>query len=243
MLNPEFWLDEEIAKLSAHARLLYMGLWGICDDHFATLPHRPDWIKVQVFPYEDADIDKLLGELEHCGKIIRFKFEGRVYFFLKNFFRHQKIDRPSKSKYPEYKPEYQLLAEDSTSTRSEVKIKEVKGSEAKVEVPPLTAKAQKASAIRSATREIINAFVKVDPKNKTYQNDRRQQDAAEFLIEEYTLEKVLEVIRLLPQTNKQPYFSKIFSPHDLKEKWESLKADFERHKRDRKRNAPAIIIS
>lgn len=52
MLNPEFWLDEEIAKLSPHARLLYMGLWGICDDNYATFPNRVEWIKAQIFPYE-----------------------------------------------------------------------------------------------------------------------------------------------------------------------------------------------
>lgn len=45
MLNPDFWLDEEIGSLTPFARLLYMGLWGICDDNYATLPDRPEWIK------------------------------------------------------------------------------------------------------------------------------------------------------------------------------------------------------
>ena len=55
MLNPEFWLDEELAKLSPYARLLYMGLWGICDDNYATFPNRPEWVKAQIFPYEKTD--------------------------------------------------------------------------------------------------------------------------------------------------------------------------------------------
>ena len=41
MLNSEFWLDEQLAMLPFEARLLYQGLWGLCDDHHATFPNRP----------------------------------------------------------------------------------------------------------------------------------------------------------------------------------------------------------
>lgn len=132
MLNPEFWLDEDVAKLSAHARLLYMGLWGICDDNYATFPNRPEWLKAQVFPYEGVDMGSLLKELEQAEKIIRFTIENKEFFYLKNFFKYQKIDRPSAPKYPEYTTTQQPLGEDSTSTRSEVKLKEDKLKEDKV---------------------------------------------------------------------------------------------------------------
>lgn len=123
MLNPEFWLDEEVAKLTPFARLLYMGLWGICDDNYATLPDRPDWIKAQIFPYEILDVSQLLKELEGVGKIIKFEEDGKPYWYVKNFFKYQKVDRPSAPKYPKYP---HSLGEDSTSTRSEVKRREVK---------------------------------------------------------------------------------------------------------------------
>lgn len=122
MLNPEFWLDEEVAQLSAHARLLYMGLWGICDDNYATLPNMPGWIKAQIFPYEEVDTKKLLKELQEVGKIIIFKVEEKEYWHIKNFFKYQKVDRPSNPKYPKFKAEYQVLAEYSPSTRPEVKL-------------------------------------------------------------------------------------------------------------------------
>src|SRR5277367_1067610 len=102
MLNPDFWLDEEVNSISPHARLLYMGLWGICDDNFATVPDRPEWIKLQVLPYDTVNARQLLDELSAIGKIVKFEHEGKGYWFIKNFFKHQRIDRPSKPKYPRY---------------------------------------------------------------------------------------------------------------------------------------------
>ncbi len=113
MLNPDFWIDEEVAKVSPHARLLYMGLWGICDDNYATLPDRPDWIKIQVFPYESVNTRELLNELSGIGKIVKFSYDGKDYWWLKNFLKHQTINRPSKPKYPPYKIKF---SEHSVST-------------------------------------------------------------------------------------------------------------------------------
>jgi hypothetical protein len=117
MLNPDFWLDEEVSAVSPHARLLYMGLWGICDDNYATLPDRPDWIKIQVFPYDSVNTRELLDELEKIGKIVKFEYDGKQYWYIKNFFKHQRIDRPSKPKYPKYSSPRVILDEPSTTTR------------------------------------------------------------------------------------------------------------------------------
>lgn len=136
MLNPEFWLDEELAAISPHARLLYMGLWGICDDHHATIPDKPAWIKIQVFPYEEVDIKSLLAELEGAGKLIKFESEDKNWWYLKNFLKHQKIDRPSKEKYAKYRPPRILLPEPSTSPRPELKeLKEKKEGFNKIKPP------------------------------------------------------------------------------------------------------------
>lgn len=126
MLNPEFWLDEEVAKLTPFARLLYMGLWGICDDNYATFPDRPEWIKAQVFPYDTVDIKKLLGELEKTVKIIPFEFENKKFWYLKNFFKHQRVEKPSKPKYPQYSGE---LPNYSPTTPAEAKRSKVKRKE------------------------------------------------------------------------------------------------------------------
>lgn len=127
MVDPDFFLDEEISEISPLARLLYIGLWTVCDDNYATLPYREQWIKVQVLPYESkADVGELLKELIGIGKIIPFNGEdGARYLWIKNFMKHQRIDKPSKPKYPEYKDTLRVLPEDSESTPVPLPPKEV----------------------------------------------------------------------------------------------------------------------
>lgn len=127
IIDPDYFLDEEVSSVSPLARILYVGLWTICDDNYATLPYREQWIKVQILPYENkADVSKLLDELIEIGKVIPFKAsDGLKYLYLKNFHKHQRIDKPSKPKYPEYQDTLRVLPEDSKSTPDKV-IKEVK---------------------------------------------------------------------------------------------------------------------
>lgn len=118
MIDPEFWLDEDLARLSAHARLLFIGTWNICDDNYATFPNKIGWLKYQVFPYETVNIPALLNELSRSGHIIRFVGkDGNDYWYIKNFFKYQIINRPSKPKYQPFDP---TLPEHSMSTHSEV---------------------------------------------------------------------------------------------------------------------------
>lgn len=103
MIDPEFFLDEDLAKLSPHARLLYIGSWTIADDNTFTFPHRPEWIKAQIFPYENVKITQLLHELVSKEKFIIFKNgDEKEYIFIKNMHKHQRIEKPSKQKYPAY---------------------------------------------------------------------------------------------------------------------------------------------
>lgn len=80
----------------------------------------------------------------------------------------------------------------------------------------------KTSKFNQLGSEIIKAFEIVDPKNKTYYNNTTQRSACDYLLKEYGLEEVLKRITVLPKTNKVPFFPKINSPNDLKEKWVKL---------------------
>lgn len=117
MIDPEFWLDEDLAKVSAYARLLYIGLWNICDDNYATFPEKLGWLKIQIFPYEEVNMGKLLQELSESGRILLFEQKGEKYYFIKNFFRYQRVDKPSLPKYPKYPG---LLQDYSPTTLAKV---------------------------------------------------------------------------------------------------------------------------
>lgn len=76
--------------------------------------------------------------------------------------------------------------------------------------------------------DIIKAFEEVNPACKTYYANKTQRSACDFLIEQYTLEKVLGVIGILNQIKGRDYFPTITTPLQLKEKWSALEVAIRR---------------
>ncbi|MFZ5559671.1 MAG: hypothetical protein ACOZAL_02675 [Patescibacteria group bacterium] len=172
MIDPNFFLDEELAKLSPHARLLYIGSWTIADDNVFTFPCRPGWIKVQLFPYEKRlDMIKLINELIESKHYILFESNGSKYIYIPTMKEHQKIERPSKQKYPCYdgSPNIpQLLTESSPNTLPEVKLIEEKLKEDKLNkigASPILKKEEKISLSPKEQRERIKKLVQPIVKN------------------------------------------------------------------------------
>jgi len=107
-VKPEFWDDRKLAKrTSRDARLLYIALWNLADE-WARLNGDPQWIKGQVFSYDDdltADsVAKLLEELENptLGAVVAYEVDGDPYLFLPKLAKHQRLE-PEKvrSRLPE----------------------------------------------------------------------------------------------------------------------------------------------
>ena len=229
MLNPEFWLDEDLAKLSAHARLLYQGLWGICDDNYATLPNRPEWIKAQVFPYEQLDIRLLLGELSVSGNIVLFRFEEQEYWYIKNFFKHQKVERPSKPKYPKYEAEFKVLGEESVNTLSEVKLSKVKLSKDNL---------QTAVAVADDLNSLIGMFKEVNPSYEKLYRNTTQRKALQDMLKIHGRDKVEWSINYAKQVYGKQYAPQITTPVQLEQKLGSLIA-YAKSREDKK---PIIAV-
>jgi hypothetical protein len=98
MIDPEFWSDEEIGQWSIEARLFYIGLWNFADDEGRLKAH-PKLLKAQIFPYDEKiNVEKLMQEVSK--KVLWYKINNQQYGWIKNFTKHQTINRPSKSKLP-----------------------------------------------------------------------------------------------------------------------------------------------
>lgn len=102
-VKPEFWSDAKVSKLSLPARLLFLGLLNEADDE-GRLLGSPKYLCGVVFPNDDdiegSDVRGWLDELEAVGMARRYTVEDVVYVYLPRFRRHQRINRPSKSKLP-----------------------------------------------------------------------------------------------------------------------------------------------
>lgn len=102
MIKPEFWISDDITSCSIQARLLFVGLWNFCDDN-GVHPHNVRTIKMEVYPGDNfcfEDIETMITELVDNDLLIIFDAGGREYLKVKNWNKHQRIDRP-KNKYPD----------------------------------------------------------------------------------------------------------------------------------------------
>ncbi len=104
-IKPEFWVSENVGKLSRDARLLFIGLWSFADDSGRGRGALAA-ITGALFPY-DADaikrVDSWFCELERMGMARRYKGEdGSTYYDIPNWLKHQKIERPSRSRFPQF---------------------------------------------------------------------------------------------------------------------------------------------
>lgn len=125
MIDPNIWQSEDFSKLSTLAKLVFIGLFSLADDEGRGRSN-PVYLKSNLFPYEEgirsADIDKTLSEISSNMSVIFYSCDGSKYYSLYNWNTWQKIDKPSKSKIPEYdeKTMQKIFDDNSTSVRRKV---------------------------------------------------------------------------------------------------------------------------
>src|SRR6476660_4782318 len=78
-----------MATLDPLARLLFIGLWTEADRE-GRLEDRPKRIKVEILPFDECDVDFLLGALDEAKFIWRYETDGRKLIQILNFTKHQK---------------------------------------------------------------------------------------------------------------------------------------------------------
>lgn len=133
-IKPEFPQSESMGRVSRDARLLFVLLWTIADDHGRARAHSR-MLASLLFPYdEDAGglMQAWLEELENEGCIKVYEVKGSQYLQILKWSVHQKIDRPSKPQFPGMDEATSNTREDSRECR-EGSSEEGKGREGKGE--------------------------------------------------------------------------------------------------------------
>lgn len=104
-IKPEFWRSEDIKRLPFEDRLLFIGLWSYVDDNGVGIDD-PRLIAADLFALEDDPqaireyVREGLARLSRGLQIVRYEAGGKRLLFITNWDKHQKIDRPSKPRYP-----------------------------------------------------------------------------------------------------------------------------------------------
>lgn len=103
MINPNFFTDPDIvANFDPLGRLLYQGLWCIADDS-GCLEINPLLFKMKIFPGDNFSPEMLseyIDKLIELKKILPYEVAGKRYGWLKNFHKHQTLNKPSAPTIP-----------------------------------------------------------------------------------------------------------------------------------------------
>lgn len=117
-IKPEFWTDRKLARLSRDARLLYISLWNLADEH-GRVHGDTRYIKGHCLPYDDdlslAAVDGLLRELELASRVHRYEVDGDPFLFLPKLASHQRLEP---TKVPSRLPEPPAHAQNTPDTPS-----------------------------------------------------------------------------------------------------------------------------
>lgn len=103
MISPEIWESTSFSALSDLGKIVFISLISHADDEGRGIA-KPGYITNITFPYDEnrrvADIKKALSEIALGMSTQFYTVNGIEYYEMKTWKRWQKIDKPSKSKYP-----------------------------------------------------------------------------------------------------------------------------------------------
>lgn len=95
-IHPGLWTDDAFMALSAHARLLVIGLWTEAFDD-GVFEWKPLTLKARIFPADNIDLAALLDELVAGSFVRREEFAGRQIGLIRNFREFQRPKKPNTS--------------------------------------------------------------------------------------------------------------------------------------------------
>ena len=116
MIKKEFWTDDKILELEPVDRLLFIGIWNFSDDE-GILKNNSKVLKAQIFPADEITADDINLVIKNMVKIGLLLINNDATLLkVKNWEDHQKINRPTPSKYKFVPGETASFTEDSVST-------------------------------------------------------------------------------------------------------------------------------
>lgn len=165
-IKPGFFDNEALADLPPLTRLLFVGLWTLADRD-GRLENRPKKIKAQLFAYEDADVVKMLFDLQNHGFIQCYKSEEVSLIQVVNWHKHQ---RPHVKEVPSTYP-----APEKVVLRPEKPVSVVLIPDSLIPIPdsPISEKPVSADA-DEITDEMVDHIRKAHPRGTEDAADGRK---------------------------------------------------------------------
>ena len=112
-IDPCYPFEKEIRLLSIPARYFYLLSWGHMSDPNTkeniiggVLPYDIFYLKSNIFPEEDIEIEPLIKEILAHRRYFSFQTQGKKWLWCPTMAKHQNIQHPAKhANYPDPPPE------------------------------------------------------------------------------------------------------------------------------------------
>ena len=159
MIDPEFWVDDDMSLCDMPTRLFYIGTWNFSDD-YGVVENSPAKLKVQIFPYDTIEVTPLIDQLVQLKKLIPFEMDGKNWLFIRNFLKWQRVDKPSTKRNPA--PPVDIIGDSSATpligVRAQVKRSKVKLSKVKLSKVNTVSQAKPRMKILTSVQELVEYF-------------------------------------------------------------------------------------
>jgi hypothetical protein len=104
MIDPDFWNDGRVKRLSPTERLLFIGMVSHADDEGRLLAD-PAFLRSKIFPYDDFTLEDIKSMRDHILKtnpnLQLYQNAGEDYLYFRKWPRYQKPSHPQPSKLPQ----------------------------------------------------------------------------------------------------------------------------------------------
>jgi hypothetical protein len=197
-IKPEFPHSESMGRVSRDARLTFIELWTLADDA-GRLRGNSRMLASLLFPYDDDApglIDKWMAELERESCVVRYQIDGTNYVQICNWLTHQKIDKPSQSKIPEFDEASRIVARPRERSSGDQGLDQ--GSRIKEGI-----KDQSTSTSSTAVAEVFD-FWKTEVGHPKAQLDRKRKARIVDALKKFSVEELRNCIK-----------GYTFSPHHM----------------------------
>lgn len=103
-IDPGVWSSDDFTDLTLRQRLLFLGLISNADDYGRGKAH-PGKLRSLIFPMDDIQLSDIAQDIETIAAEDResvrlYQVGSSIYYELRNWKRHQKVDHPARSPIP-----------------------------------------------------------------------------------------------------------------------------------------------
>lgn len=118
-IKPAFFKNEDLAELDFATRLCFIGLWTEADRE-GRLEDRPKRLKMNIFPGDNVDMDKMLDDLARYDFIRRYQVDDMRLIRITKWHLHQSPHHTEKQSILPDEPEQPLFnGEVTVNTRNQ----------------------------------------------------------------------------------------------------------------------------